>query len=222
MNWNGIDFYPLMGEALTEKNTMKLDFSPANADLAIVDLSNTNAFNRYVFHQLKDQGKKYGVGGYFEHRAIYRRSEVFATKEADFRNIHLGVDVWTESGTPVFVPLEGKIHSFQDNAGFGDYGATIILEHSIAGEHFYSLYGHLLKSDLDNLQVGKAVQAGELLCHIGPYPENGDWPPHLHFQLMRDMLGKKGDFPGVCSQKEIEKYRAICPDPNRIIQCPLI
>ena len=222
MNWNALQFFPVMGEALTENNTSKLDFSPANSELDLIDLGNTEEFNSYVFRQLSEQNKKYGIGGYFEHRAIYRRSEVFATQESDFRNIHLGVDIWAEAGTDVFAPLNGIIHSFQDNAGFGNYGPTIILEHDIEGQKLYSLYGHLFLSDLEKLKVGQEVKAGDLLCHIGPFPENGDWPPHLHFQLMLDMLGNVGDFPGVCSQREIEKYKAICPDPNLILSCPLI
>lgn len=222
MNWKALKFFPVMGEALSESNTSKLDFSPANTELENIDLGNTAAFDAYVFSQLSGQNKKYGIGGYFEHRAIYRRSEVFATQESDFRNIHLGVDIWTEAGAAVYAPIDGEIHSFQDNAGFGNYGPTIILEHEIEGEKLFSLYGHLFLSDLENLQAGQKIKAGDLLCHVGPFPENGDWPPHLHFQLMLDMLGNVGDFPGVCSQREVEKYQKICPDPNLILNCPLI
>lgn len=222
MNWDSIEFFPVVGEALIESNTLKLDFSPANKELEKVDLRNTQVFNDYVFKQLSAQNKKYGIGGYFEHRAIYRRSEMFATQETDFRNIHLGVDIWAEAGTPIYAPWDGKIYSFQDNVGFGNYGATIILEHEIFDQKLYSLYGHLTLNDLENLRIGQKFNAGDLLCHIGPFPENGDWPPHLHFQLMFDMLGNEGDFPGVCSQREIEKYKAICPDPNLILNCPLI
>ena len=222
MNWKALQFFPVMGEALTASNTSKLDFSPANTELENIDLGNTAAFDAYVFSQLFGQNKKYGIGGYFEHRAIYRRSEVFATQESDFRNIHLGVDIWTEAGAEVYAPFDGKIHSFQDNAGFGNYCHTIILEHENEGEKLFSLYGHLFLSDLEILQVGQKIKAGNLLCHVGPFPENGDWPPHLHFQLMLDMLGNVGDFPGVCSQREVEKYQKICPDPNLILGCPLI
>ncbi|WP_373400543.1 peptidoglycan DD-metalloendopeptidase family protein [Algoriphagus halophilus] len=222
MNWNELDFYPLMGEALTESNTLKMDFSPANKALDSIDLGNTQSFHDYVFQELAKENKKYGIGGYFEHRAIYQRSEVFSTQESDFRNIHLGVDIWAESGTPIFTPFEGEVYSLQDNQGFGDYGATFIIKHIINGQPLYSLYGHLMRTDLTLWKVGDQVKPGDLLCHIGPFPENGDWPPHLHFQLMWDMLGNFGDFPGVCSQREIEKFRTVCPDPNLMIRCPLI
>jgi peptidoglycan LD-endopeptidase LytH len=213
----GEPIFPIMGKKLDPKNTLPLDFSPSNKDLYQVDFNNTEKFSDYVFGQLQKAGKKYGIGGYFEHRAIYSRSEVFETEKEDFRDIHLGVDIWTEANTPVYAPLNGKIHSFKNNAGFGNYGATIILEHQIKGSTLFSLYGHLALDDLKNLEIGKEFKAGDLLCHLGPYPENGDWPPHLHFQLMWDLLGIWGDFPGVCSHRELEKYRAICPDPYYLV-----
>ena len=208
-----------------------LDFSASNPDLAILDLTNTATFADYVFGKLKAAGAKIGVGGYNEHRVIYRRSEHFNTSEEP-REIHLGIDFWSEAGTPVFAPLDGIVHSFQDNAHFGDYGPTIILEHrNVAGkppytsssqymatfQPRYSLYGHLTRQSLEGLYEGKAFNAGEKLGEIGPFPENGDWPPHLHFQLMTDMLGLKGDFPGVCSLTNREKFLAICPDPNKLL-----
>ncbi len=205
-----------MGEKLTAENTLKLDFTEENQELKSVDLSNTEIFNRYVFDQVST--KKYGIGGYLEKRAIYRRSEVFATAASDFRNIHLGIDIWTEVGAPIYVPMNGKVHSFQDNSGFGNYGPTIILEHELAGKKLYSLYGHLFLSDLSNLEIGNEFKAGELLCRVGPFPENGDWPPHLHFQLIWDLGGNWGDYPGVAAEKDLVFYSENCPDPNLVIR----
>lgn len=221
MNWNELDFFPVMGEKLTAENTLKLDFTAHNEALDSVNLSDTAEFDQFVFAQLKAAGKKFGIGGYMENRAIYRRSEVFATESADFRNIHLGVDIWSEAGTPIFAPYAGKIHSFQDNVGFGNYGPTIILEHQLEGKKLYSLYGHLFRKDLEKLQVGKEFQAGDLLCHVGPFPENGDWPPHLHFQLMWDLDGNWGDYPGVAAEKDLDFYKKNCPDPNLILRVNL-
>jgi murein DD-endopeptidase MepM/ murein hydrolase activator NlpD len=199
-----------------------LDFSASNPDLANLDLTNTAAFSAYVFGKLRDAGASVGVGGYNEHRTIYRRSQHFNTTETEPREIHLGVDLWAAAGTPVFAPLPGIVHSFQDNANFGDYGPTIILEHQTAHGALYSLYGHLTRASLVGLYEGKSIAAGEKLAEIGPYPENGDWPPHLHFQLMTDMLGLRGDFPGVCSLADRAKFLALCPDPNQLLRIPLL
>ena len=198
-----------------------LDFSATNPDLAGLDLANTAVFTDYVFGKLRAGGARVGVGGYNEHRIIYRRSEHFQQQE-QAREIHLGIDFWADAGTPVFAPLDGVVHSFQDNANFGDYGPTIILEHDTNAAFLprYSLYGHLTRSSLDGLYEGKRFQAGEKLAEIGPYPENGDWPPHLHFQLMTDMMGLRGDFPGVCSLADREKFLALCPNPNGLLRIP--
>ncbi len=213
----GEKIYPLMGETLHLGNTLLMDFSANNEALGQVDFSDTTNFDSYVSGNLLAENKKFGIGGYFEQRAIYSRSGMFATEQQDFRKIHLGIDVWTASDHPVFAPIEGKVYAFQNNAGFGDYGATIILEHKLKDTALFSLYGHLALKDLEGLEVGMSIPCGQKFCHVGPYPENGDWPPHLHFQLMWDMLGNWGDFPGVCSSREMEKYRAICPDPQVLL-----
>ena len=218
MNWNSLNFSPIMGEKLTNDNTLSLDFTAGNQALETVNLSDTSEFDRFVFAQLEEAGKKYGIGGYLEKRAIYRRSDNFLTEAEAYRNIHLGVDVWTRAGAPVFVPLAGKVHSFQDNSGFGNYGATIILQHDLGGKPLFSLYGHLALRDLDGLEVGKEFRAGDLLCHVGPFPENGDWPPHLHFQLMWDLGDFWGDYPGVAAEKDLEFYQENCPDPNGLLR----
>lgn len=199
---------------------LPLDFSATNPDLETLDLTDTALFNDYVFDKLRAAGADVGIGGYNEHRVIYRRSEHFNQAETQPpcdgpREIHLGVDLWAEAGTPVYAPLNGIVHSFQDNANFGDYGPTIILQHEVDGKPLYSLYGHLTRTSLQGLHEGKAFHRGDKLAEIGPYPENGDWPPHLHFQLMTDLLGKRGDFPGVCSLRDRAFYLSICPDPAR-------
>ena len=207
-----------------------LDFSASNPDLATLNVTDTAGFNDYVFGKLRKAGTKVGVGGYNEHRVIYRRSSHFSKSTEAYihdgppydgaREIHLGIDFWAEAGTPVFAPLDGVVHSFQDNNNFGDYGPTIILEHELNSKPLYSLYGHLTRQSLEGLYEGKKINKGNKLAEIGPYPENGDWPPHLHFQLMTDMLGRKGDFPGVCSLADRARFLAICPNPNELLGIP--
>jgi murein DD-endopeptidase MepM/ murein hydrolase activator NlpD len=206
----------------TKETYLILDFSATNPDLATLDLTDTAVFTDYVFGKLHKAGAKVGVGGYNEHRVIYRRSSHFntSTEKSPYdgpREIHLGIDFWAAAGTPVFALVAGRVHSFRDNANFGDYGPTIILEHKLDGKPLYSLYGHLTRQSLIGLYEEKEFNAGDKLAEIGPYPENGDWPPHLHFQLMTDMLGLKGDFPGVCSVADREKFLSICPNPAGLL-----
>lgn len=200
-----------------------LDFTAKNKDLDKIDLTDTAVFSEYVFGKLKAEDAKIGIGGYLEHRVIYRRSEHFNKADTDSRCIHLGIDIWAEAGTSIYAPFDAVVHSFQNNAHFGDYGPTIILEHHIKNSDtfpskIYTLYGHLNLECLENLFEGKTIKAGEKIAEIGNFPTNGDWPPHLHFQVMTDMLGLKGDFPGVCSIADKEKFQKICLDPNLILR----
>ena len=107
---------------------------------------------------------------------------------------------------------------FAFNNQYGDYGPTIILKHQLEGQTFYTLYGHLSLDSLDGLYENKPVLAGEKIASIGNYPINGDWPPHLHFQIIIDMGIYKGDFPGVFSIQDQEYYLSVCPDPDLILR----
>jgi murein DD-endopeptidase MepM/ murein hydrolase activator NlpD len=200
----------LFSEPLTPSNSISLDLSAKNTELNASIFASLSVFCDYVASKLAG---KIGYGGYLEHRIVYEAHENFATDAADFRNIHLGMDFWTTAGTPVFTPLDGEVHSFQINEGSGNYGPTIILYHP--AEKIYSLYGHLANDDLKHLKVGDVIAAGQLLCHLGNPSENGGWPPHLHFQLIRDMQGIEGDYPGVCSKRDIDFYANNCPDPAK-------
>jgi murein DD-endopeptidase MepM/ murein hydrolase activator NlpD len=198
----------LFSEPLSPANSVALDLSATNKELNPAIYANIPAFCAYIEQKL---GAKIGVGGYLEHRIIYEAHENFATASADFRNIHLGVDFWAQAGTPVFSVADGVVHSFQVNPGSGNYGPTIILFHPSQG--IYSLYGHLAEQDLEGLAVGMPIAEGQLLCHLGEPSENGGWPPHLHFQLIRDMQRYSGDYPGVCSQRDLAYFASNCPDP---------
>ncbi|WP_244139411.1 peptidoglycan DD-metalloendopeptidase family protein [Mucilaginibacter ginkgonis] len=195
------------------------DFTADNKDLDTVDFGDQASFTHYIDHTLQKHDCRFGIGGYMEHRAIYKRSALFNTEEEP-RRLHLGIDFWAPAGTAVYSPLDGKVHSFADNNHFGDYGPTIILEHCLDGLTVYSLYGHLSRKSLDGLHQGKTISSGQKIATLGEWAENGSWPPHLHFQLMFDMQGMAGDFPGVgrFSEKEIQQQNI--PDPAIILQIP--
>ncbi|MCB0584209.1 MAG: peptidoglycan DD-metalloendopeptidase family protein, partial [Phaeodactylibacter sp.] len=125
------------------------------------------------------------------------------------------------AGTPVFAPCDGKVHSFADNAQERDYGPAIILEHDPEdGPRFYTLYGHLNRACLEKLEVGIPVQRGKQIAAFGEVEENGNWPPHLHFQVMLDTLGKEGDFPGVGFPEQWPIWKSICPNPEPLAGLP--
>lgn len=200
-----------------DKKLIWLNFTSSNDLLKNSNISDTKEFNTVVFNLMLNNN--IGIGGYGEDRVIYRRSAHYQGQES--RSIHLGIDVWIAPCTPVYAPMESSLHSYRDNQGFGNYGPTIVLEHQIKDITFYTLYGHLSRRSLKGLQQGKAFRAGEKIGVIGNYPENGDWPPHLHFQIITTMEGYDGDFPGVAAPSEAQRFLDICPDPNLILQLPV-
>ena len=193
---------------------LPLDFTEKNTELTDAILANTSLFTNYINSKLEASAARYGIGGYGEHRTIYSRSRVFDSTEGEEpRRLHLGLDIWGHPYTHVRAPLDGIVHSFAFNNAFGDYGATIILSHQLEKITFYTLYGHLSLNSLKNLQEGYTIRKGDVFTEFGIPFENGQWPPHLHFQVILDMEGHKGDYPGVCKFSEKEKYLSNCPDP---------
>lgn len=210
---------PVLPIDLSAADVGRLDFTAANPALRHANLRDSAAFEGLVKQLLSAQNARVGVGGYLENRVIYRRSPgLFGDPAAPARSLHLGVDVWLPAGTPVLTPLPATVHSRADNAHFGDYGPTVILQHALEGTPFYTLYGHLSRREFEEIREGQVLEKGAAFATVGPYPENGDWPPHLHFQIIADMQGRRGDFPGVALPEEREQWAALCPDPNLVLQ----
>ena len=108
-----------------------------------------------------------------------------------------------------------------DNAGEGDYGPVVILEHRTdQGDIFYTLYGHLSLETLDLLKPGEEVVAGQHIGWIGAPPRNGNWVPHLHLQLILDLLDRGTDIEGVAAASAIDLWEALCPNPNILLGIP--
>lgn len=153
------------------------------------------------------------AGGYGEDRAIYD-TPIFNPPGEEPRTIHLGLDVFAPAGTPVFAPLGGVVHSLQRNENAKDYGPTLILEHAPEpGLTVWTLYGHLAADVLATFEPGAPVSAGARIAALGSSDVNGGWAPHLHFQVMLDLEGRTGDFPGVARKSEAAHWLKLCPDP---------
>ncbi len=151
------------------------------------------------------------ITGYGEKRDIYIQPQY------GNRCIHLGIDTPLPAGTKIVCPLNARVHSFADNQRDGDYGPTVILQHELDQHIFYSLYGHLSRTDLPTWHEGQPFAQGAVIGHIGASSENGGWPPHLHLQLI-DQIGQyQGDYPGVCRPEEAEHYLNNCPNPEGLI-----
>jgi murein DD-endopeptidase MepM/ murein hydrolase activator NlpD len=211
------NFHPVVPFDPASDRLYPFDFTEANTDLGAEDIADTERFAAYINRTLRAHGARYGIGGYGEHRTLYARSSHFDGGEEP-RRLHLGVDIWGPAGTKVMAPLDGIVHSFAFNNNDSDYGATLILTHQLEGIGFHTLYGHLSLNSLKNLYEGRMIDRGEVIGEFGMRFENGNWPPHLHFQLIADMQGWKGDYPGVCRYSERDQWLANCPDPDLILR----
>ena len=70
------------------------------------------------------------------------------------------------------------------------------------------------QNDYKQIQIKK----GDKIGWIGNSNENGNWVPHLHFQILLSLLNYKNDFPGVIYHDEKNTWKFLCPDPNFLIK----
>jgi 4-aminobutyrate aminotransferase-like enzyme/Ser/Thr protein kinase RdoA (MazF antagonist) len=169
-----------------------------------------------LWAQMAEANVEVAIGGY--NIARLTPSEGFG--DAEQRSIHTGLDVFLEAGSPVFAPFEGTVHSFANNTARYDYGPCIVLEHKVSGLVFWTLYGHLSVESLAGIEVGATVGKGEQIGQIGSLTVNGGWPPHLHFQIVTDMLDRRGDYPGACVPSQRDVWLSLSPDPNLVARIP--
>ncbi len=197
---------------------VSLNLSVTNSDLSQCKLETAQDYALFIQNYLDKNGGRIAYGGYIETRNLYQRSTVFKNVNSDERNIHIGLDLWINEAAPIHAALDGTIHSFQNNSALGDYGPTIILRHEFGGIKFHTLYGHLSEASIEGKKVGDSIQKGEQIATLGLPPINGDYAPHLHFQIIIDMEEKTGDYPGVCNEKRLSFYKTNCPDPNLLLK----
>ncbi|MEK9643877.1 MAG: aminotransferase class III-fold pyridoxal phosphate-dependent enzyme, partial [Paracoccaceae bacterium] len=142
-------------------------------------------------------------------------------KASDRRTVHLAVDIFAPSGTPLYAPMEGVVVSAEYRPDNLDYGGVIMLEHETpAGDRFYTLYGHLDPAFIQTLKLGQRVPKGNAFCSLGSQEYNGGWPPHVHFQLILDTVGMGSDLPGVGAPEDMAFWHRLCPNPATLLNLP--
>lgn len=213
-----IENVKVIDNSISYSDYIPMDLSAHNPVLSALNFNESITFEAFVTSYLRTNKAKVAFGGYKEKRNLYKRSSIFNDDSAEERNIHIAVDLWTKAGTPVLAALDGIVHSFRYNKSLGDYGPTIILQHDIENAVFYTLYGHLSVESLTNLTVGQAFAKSAKIGTLGEATVNGDYAPHLHFQIIMDIGDKFGDYPGVCSRTDLPFYLKNCPDPNLLLK----
>lgn len=208
----------VIDQSIDYNQYIPLDLSNKNETLRERNIDNAVDFEKYIESYLKKNNAKVAYGGYNEIRNLYKRSEIFNDSKTEERNIHIGLDLWIKAGTPVLAAVDGFIHSFNYNTGVGDYGPTIILEHKIEDQKFYTLYGHLSLESISDIKIGDIYEKGQQIATLGDASVNGDYAPHLHFQIIKEISDTFGDYPGVCSKNNLNHYLKNCPDPDILLK----
>ena len=221
---NGRDAGSLFDADLRTAPSIVLDLS-VGSELLGADPRNseTPALTRKISALMEEANASVAIGRYDEARLLYS-SPLFgadARPLEERRTIHLGMDLFAEPGTAIHAPLDGVIHTLANNAAPLDYGPVIILQHDAgaAGE-FFTLYGHLDTESLARLRIGQGVAHGEKFARIGTSEENGGWAPHLHFQIILDLLDLDANFPGVAYASQRAVWTCLSPDPKLLVGIP--
>ena len=221
---HSLEFAPVLGVDLRVEPSLVLDLSVGSLLVSGDPLANAEpALTERVFTAMREADVSVAIGRYDEARVLYTAPFFDAgdgtTNER--RTIHVGLDLFCEAGKPVYAPFDGEIHLFGRHDEQLDYGAVIILRHVLDdGTEFFTLYGHLSRASLNGLHAGQIVLRGEQIGTLGEPHENGGWTPHLHFQLITDLLDLDSGFSGVGTASRRAVWRSISPDPNLIVGVP--
>ncbi len=172
---------------------------------------------------LSAAGASIGVGRYLEPRLLYAAGQYGATSgwSRERRTVHLGMDLFAAAGTLVIAPLAGTVYTTATIERPLDYGGLLILHHAPEPDvEFFSLFGHLDPVSIRDLNPGQPVEPGQTIAQLGTPAVNGGWTPHLHFQVILNLLDLDHLFPGVCQASQQETWSRFSPDPNLILRIP--
>lgn len=211
------DLFP----TVVKKEAIHIDLSIHNTLVRTI-----NEFNNLLYFEEKleeiqvKNTTKIIAGGYLEKRALYTSDNYKRNTKTGIekRDTHLGVDFWLPAKTPVNTILDGEIVCITDDNFEKGYGGLLILKHRTENNVFYTLYGHLSLASIAHHKIGNFLLKGTEIGVLGNASENGNWVPHLHFQIMLTLLDFKNDFPGVAYESEIDYWKSICPNPNLLFK----
>ena len=183
-------------------------FDLSIGSLALGDLGNLQdqrTLAGWLKNEMAAVSAKVGIGRYNEARPLYTdRYRAGGEELPEWGTIHLGMDLFVGTDTAVFAPLTGHVHKVEPEA--------MVLVHNADGVPFFTLYRHLIPSP--DLETGMILQKGD---QLGQVTDRTERPSHLHFQIVLDLLGWAGDFPGTAVPSQRDIWLSLCPDPHLIL-----
>jgi len=171
---------------------------------------------------INDIHKKYSLdfsyGGWMEDRSFLWR-DWYLDKEQLF--IHLAVDLNVPTGTEIATDFDAEVVKIDNDFPLdGGWGTYIILKHLL--KSVYVLYAHLDENIL--CKVGDKLNEGTIFAKVGHSPQNGNWFPHTHIQIIEAdyylELEKNNDwekFDGYGLKNDIKINTKRHPDPMQFI-----
>jgi murein DD-endopeptidase MepM/ murein hydrolase activator NlpD len=100
------------------------------------------------------------------------RNDPFSGKPGQF---HSGLDIGVGMGTPIHVPLGGRVSFAAVNGGYGNH---VVVDH---GNGLQTTYSHLSAIEV---RVGEQVSPGQEIGKVGSTGYSTG--PHLHFEVKRN------------------------------------
>ncbi len=205
---NGHEFHNVLDRDLSAKHLTVMDLTPRSGDLSLDALYSDEALAAIV-----------PIGRYGEDRSIYDAPEFETSDPGERRTIHVGIDLFAPAGEAVLAPLAGNVTAIGNDAVPLGFGGMVVLEHATgAGTPFWTVYGHLSPASLTTLSPGQRVAAGQRVGRLGTRDENGNWPAHLHFQVMTDLCGWNVEqIIGVVARSQWDVWRSVFVNPNLVL-----
>ena len=201
------------------KNIELLDLSVSSSWIGHqTDFNNIDFFQFKIDQLQQEHPTKIISGGYLEPRPLYTATayDKIGNYGPESRTIHLGIDFWLPTNTPVHALFDGEIAVAVNDHGDKEYGGLVVLKHKEEDIEFYTLYGHLDPASVLHYQKGDTILKGQKIGVLGDKTVNGNWAPHLHFQVMLSLLDYTTDFPGVAYANQIAVWKSLCIDPNAL------
>jgi murein DD-endopeptidase MepM/ murein hydrolase activator NlpD len=168
---NNLDFLDLNSKLkldkaflFAEEVSRKLEFEKSN----YLEITNKLKENKKLFESIPAIKPCQGIVGV--HGFGMRNHPIL-----NIRRMHEGIDIITNTGTPVYAAGKGVIDFVGRRGGLG---LAIEIDH---GFGYRSIYGHLSKA---NVKVGQRVSRGELIAKSGNTGLSSG--PHLHYEVHHD------------------------------------
>ncbi len=90
--------------------------------------------------------------------------------------MHTGVDIAEEKGTPVYASGDGSVVELE--GGMSGYGINVVINH---GFSYQTMYAHLSKKIV---KTGQKVKRGQLIGYVGS--TGMSIAPHLHYEVIKN------------------------------------